>query len=149
MIFAHDTQHKSAHRSHSRRGFTTIDSIVSIVIFTAAIVLTAQILVAIASHLRAKRIDFVARQTTENVMEIAAAIPFDQLEQLNDKATRNALPILNELSPQGSEWQIETAVTDIDVDAKRIDVVVSQANRDRTARLSTWRFGMEATDANK
>ena len=142
---------RGSHRR--RRGFTAIDMIAAIVIFVGAVVLTAQIMVAMAAHLRAKRIDFIARQTTENVMEVSSAIPYDQLEQLNQNRMPELLQLLHDSAAPGSPWKISTSVqaTSIDGidDARRIDVVVTHEKRNREARLSTWRFRTEATDATE
>ena len=134
-----------------RAGFTTIDMITALVIFMSAAVLTAQILLAMAAHLQAKRIDFVARQTTANAMEIASTVPFERLDGLASVIDSPETQQL--LSLADSDWSIEVnvadAVTDIRLDAKRIDVVVAHAKRSRDARLFAWRYRTEASDENE
>ncbi|MFC1758033.1 hypothetical protein ACFL2H_04600 [Planctomycetota bacterium] len=125
--------------------------VTSIVIFVAAAVLTTQILVAMAAHLRAKRIDFIARQTAANVMEFASTIPYEQLDHLTTMPSSQE--VLAKLAPRESAWNIETSVNDEPNgnagNAKRIDVVVRHTKRNRAARLSTWRFPTEVSDAKQ
>lgn len=142
---------KSRLSQKDRAGFTAIDMITALVIFMSAAVLTSQILLAMAAHLQAKRIDFVARQTAANAMEIASTVPYDQLDDLDSVVQSQVAREL--LSPSDSDWNIEVNVADRafadPLDSRRIDVVVGHAKRSRDARLFAWRFRMEASDGNE
>lgn len=107
----------------------------AVAIFSTVVVLASQLMVSVAFYLRANRIDFVARQTASNVLEIAMTIPYDQLDA-EFKVERH----FQNLTSRQKSLQVEVSVFETTEYGKRIDVTVTHAKRNRSAKLSAWRF---------